>query len=69
LRNKIASVGQDVTKAKFVKQFGKAALGDGEKRIQFGLEWCAEGEFKFVYSGYDNGVSVSCFRCVSNNLD
>ena len=50
-------MGQDVTKAKFVKQFGKAALEDREKRKQFGLEWCSEKEFKFVYSGYENGVS------------
>jgi hypothetical protein len=57
LRNKIAVAGQDATKAKFVKQLGKAALDDREKRIQFGLEWCKDGEFKFVYSGYDNGVS------------
>ena len=40
-----------------MKQFGKAALEDREKRIQFGLEWCKENEFKFVYGGYDNGVS------------
>jgi hypothetical protein len=65
LRNKIATVGQDATKAKFVKQFGKAALEDREKRIQFGLEWCNEKEFKFVYSGYDNGVSdFSYYRCL-----
>lgn len=64
LRNKIATVGQDATKAKFVKQLGKAALEDREKRLQFGREWCKEGEFKFVYSGYDNGVSnFSSYRC------
>jgi hypothetical protein len=40
-----------------VKQLGKAALEDREKRMRFGLEWCKDGEFKFVYSGYDNGVS------------
>jgi hypothetical protein len=40
-----------------VKQLGKAALEDGEKRVQFGLEWCKENEFKFVYSGFDSGVS------------
>ena len=40
-----------------MKQLGKAALEDREKRIQFGLEWCMEGEFKFIYSGCDNGVS------------
>jgi hypothetical protein len=62
LRNKIATVGQDATKAKFVKQLGKAALEDREKRIQFGLQWCKEKEFKFVYSGYDNGVSVFSYR-------
>jgi hypothetical protein len=62
LRNKIATVGQDATKAKFVKQLGKAVLEDREKRIQFGLEWCKEKEFKFVYSGYDNGVSVFSYR-------
>jgi hypothetical protein len=53
----MAAVGQDATKAKFVKQYGKDALEDSEKRVQFGLEWCKEKEFKFVYSGYDNGVS------------
>lgn len=57
LRNRMAAVGQDATKAKFVKQLGRAALEDQEKRIQFGLEWCRDGEFKFIYSGYDNGVS------------
>jgi hypothetical protein len=57
LRNKIATTGQDATKAKFVKQFGKAALEDRKKRMEFGLEWCKEGEFRFVYSGYDDGVS------------
>ena len=46
-----------MAKAKFVKQFGKDALGDSEKWMQFGLEWCKEGEFKFVYSGCDDGVS------------
>ena len=50
-------MGQDATKEKFVKQLGKAALKDREKRIQFGLEWCIEGEFKFIYSGCDNGIS------------
>jgi len=74
LRNKIATVGQDATKAKFVKQFGKAALEDRAKRIQFGLEWCKEKEFKFVYSGYDNGVSdfpivgVSQVTWIINNV-
>ena len=57
LRNKIATQAQDATKAKFVTQHGKAALEDREKRISFGLEWCKDGEFKFVYSGFDNGVS------------
>lgn len=65
LRNKIATVGQDATKSKFVKQLGKAALEDKEKRMQFGLEWCKEGEFKFVYSGYDDGISdFPCCRCL-----
>ena len=67
MRNRIATVGQDATKAKFVKQFGKAALEDREKRIQFGLEWCKENEFKFVYSGYNNGVSD--FPIVSVSID
>ena len=40
-----------------MKQLGKDALGDREKRMQFGLKWCKDGEYKFVYSGYDNGVS------------
>ena len=57
MRNKIATTGQDTTRAKFVKQFGKAALEDREKRMEFGLEWCKKGEFRFVYSGYDDGVS------------
>jgi predicted transcriptional regulator len=57
LRNKIAVAAQEATMAKFVKQLGNAALEDREKRIQFGLEWCKDGEFKFVYSGYENGVS------------
>lgn len=57
LRNKMAAVGLDAAKAKFVKQHGKDALEDSDKRVQFGLEWCKEKEFKFVYSGYDNGVS------------
>ena len=70
MRNKIATVGQDATKAKFVKQLGKAALEDREKRIQFGLEWCKEKEFKFVYSGYDNGISDFFYcRCVSSDFD
>ena len=51
-----------MTKAKFVKQFGKAALEDKEKRIQFGLEWCKDGEYKFIYGGYDNGVSDFSYR-------
>ena len=46
-----------MTKAKFVTQNGKAALEDRKKRISFGLEWCKDGEFKFVYSGFNNGVS------------
>ena len=62
MRNKISTMGQDATKAKFVKQLGKAALEDREKRMQFGLEWCKEKEFKFVYSGYDNGVSDFSYR-------
>lgn len=57
MRNKIGTVGQDVVKEKFVKQHGKAALGDNEKRMEFGLEWCKDGEFKFIYSGLDNSVS------------
>ena len=40
-----------------MKQFSKAALEDREKRMEFGLEWCKEGEFRFVYSDYDDGVS------------
>lgn len=61
-------MGQDATKAKFVKQFGKAALEDRKKRIDFGLEWCKEGEFKFVYGGLDDGVSdFSYCRCVSSD--
>ena len=46
-----------MVKEKFVKQHGKAALGDNEKRMEFGLEWCKDGEFKFIYSGLDNSVS------------
>ena len=67
LRNRIAAVGQDATKAKFVKQFGKASLEDGEKRIEFGRQWCKEKEFKFVYSGYDNGV-CHFFLCLSSRI-
>jgi hypothetical protein len=53
-----------MTKAKFVKQFGRAALEDREKRMSFGLEWCKDGEFKFIYSGYDKGVSYFSYcRC------
>jgi hypothetical protein len=44
-----------------VKQLGKAALEDSEKRMGFGLEWCKNGEFKFVYSGYDSDNGVSDF--------
>jgi hypothetical protein len=68
LRNKIATMGQDATKSKFVKQLGKAALEDRKERMQFGLEWCKEGEFKFVYSGYDNGVSDFFLLSVSQAI-
>ena len=65
MRNKIATMGQDATKSKFVKQLSKDALEDRKERMQFGLEWCKEGEFKFVYSGYDDGVSdFSYCRCL-----
>ena len=70
MRYKIAAVGQDATRAKFVKQFSKAALKDKEMRMQFGLEWCKDGEFKFIYSGYDNGISdfTDCLH-VSSDLN
>ena len=57
-------------KARFVKQLSKAALEDREKRIKFGLEWRKEKEFKFVYSGYDNGISdfFYCW-CVSSDFN
>ena len=62
----MGTVGQDVVKEKFVKQHGKAALEDSERRVQFGLEWCEDGEFKFIYGGLDNSVSDFSYRCVSS---
>ena len=57
-----------MTKVKFIKQLGKVALEDKEKRIDFGLEWCKDGEFKFVYSGYDNGISLRLFILSQTDL-
>lgn len=56
-----------MVKEKFVKQHGNDALKDSKKRVQFGLEWCGDGKFKFVYGGLDNSVSDFFYYRVSSN--